>query len=57
MNELAPCPFCGGPVHETHGQNPDSKYYLCIMCRKCKIYMKGYDTDELTERWNRRVKE
>lgn len=54
MNPL-PCPFCGNTPYESHGQNPDSKYYLVVMCLSCKVYMKGHDREELVGRWNRRV--
>lgn len=50
----SPCPFCGGPVIEGHGRNPDSRYFLYVMCRACTVYMKGHDREELVGRWNAR---
>ena len=53
MNEIKPCPFCGGKsrVHLYLG-----KWYA--RCNKCKSYSAPYDTEEQArEAWNRRVKD
>lgn len=51
MNDVNPCPFCGGKsrVHKYLG-----KWYA--RCNKCKAYSAPYDTEEQArEAWNRRA--
>lgn len=53
MNNIEPCPFCGGKsrVHKYLG-----KWYA--RCNKCKAYSAPYDTEEQAkEAWNRRAGE
>jgi Lar family restriction alleviation protein len=51
--ELKPCPFCGGKVHDT--LNDDFVFH--VSCINCRVAMWDDDEVSLYERWNRRAKE
>jgi len=56
MNELKPCPFCGGEVEIYEAQ--ELIYPYTIECQECTCHMGRYsDRDEIIETWNRRVDE
>lgn len=49
MNELKPCPFCGGKAHIMRGGH-------WIACEDCQSESGYYSTkEEAIEAWNRRV--
>lgn len=51
MDELKPCPFCGGEAYL------ESVFdWVCVECNGCKVSTKAYeDPKEAEEVWNRRV--
>ena len=63
MNELKPCPFCGGEVEETGGSCNFGKKIMTlnVKCRKCgtSVALKtAWNTNayiEAVDAWNRRV--
>ena len=62
MDELKPCPFCGGRAEQFIRYMPDNTNYYYIMCSKCKASSNeffsyfGYEgMQESVEAWNRRV--
>lgn len=64
MNELKPCPFCGGePTMRTLAETANYKavsYILCLNdnCSVKPSMMKAHPTmEEAIESWNRRVSE
>ena len=65
MNELKPCPFCGGEIEERGGQCNYGKKIMTLdlMCKKCGTLFKfksrfQYSPHlEAVESWNRRAGE
>lgn len=69
LNDLLPCPFCGGSVYRYEEEIGDChpEYYPQILCDICEIRMegegyrwkddikKGTIIENLTRRWNTRV--
>lgn len=69
MEELKPCPFCGGeaelgeflgvvPEIDENGAyiDAETEYYAWCYCTECGITTIDYDTDaEAIEAWNRRA--
>lgn len=67
MNELKPCPFCGGEATPIYYDLPQDSYYTSnvyylnkrgsIKCKKCEIALpRIYRTvSKAAEVWNRRV--
>ena len=68
MNELKPCPFCGGQVHITKGYvqlHTPSRNGYCVECYECQLQF-GHDCDyggiysspeTAIDDWNKRIKE
>lgn len=57
MDNLKPCPFCGGEAIMTKRYNRFSEWWL-ISCKKCHISQTGSEFEfsfEAIEAWNRRV--
>lgn len=57
MEELKPCPFCGGEV-ELVGVNSGNPFH--IWCENCELEFgvdKDYHTYQVIEAWNRRYKD
>lgn len=57
MDELKPCPFCGGEAVVTKHHNRFTDWYLCS-CPKCHISQTGSEYGfrfEAVEAWNRRA--
>ena len=53
MDELKPCPFCGGDVPELRG---DKEFGWFIACFKCNIIVDDCKTEaEAIKAWNRRA--
>ena len=53
MDQLKPCPFCGGAVEIVGESNP-----FLIWCETCGLefgHEKDYKTYQIVEAWNRRV--
>lgn len=53
MNELKPCPFCGGAgkIHLEEG-------YWFVSCDNCQSGTAGfYTADDAVDTWNERVKD
>ena len=60
MNELKPCPFCGGKAAlEDYGLNGNFKIVKCAECgARTKLFLKGLTLGEdAIEAWNRRANE
>ena len=59
MNEIRPCPFCGGKAVCIDRTIPDkSKPRFSILCDSCKAATCWIDTEEhAIEAWNRRKEE
>ena len=63
MNELKPCPFCGGEARFIRGLDGDAVGIYCHKCKamtKFQIVMKpketyGENADRWAEAWNRRT--
>lgn len=63
MNNLKPCPFCGGEAHERSekkylGNDSKGINRKYIECLKCNCRTMSYDWDdekEMVETWNKRV--
>ena len=49
MNELKPCPFCGGEVSLV----PEGDYHE-IVCDDCQVSMQWRSADVLADCWNTR---
>ena len=55
MEEIKPCPFCGGEAGITWDKWKDDEMYCCVEC-DCGVSTGVYETvDEAVEHWNRRV--
>ena len=57
MDELKPCPFCGGEPTISAYYNTSTEWYLCS-CSKCHISQTGSEYRFLFEAikaWNRRT--
>ena len=57
MDELKPCPFCGGEAVVTKHHNRFTEWYLCS-CPKCHISQTGSEYGfrfEAIDAWNRRT--
>ena len=65
MEELKPCPFCGGEASTSHGSNITGGKYFFVSCEACNCrtsdfyewYFGGAYEREAIEAWNRRVSE
>ena len=58
MNELKPCPFCGGEAYPDGQSNPNRTTSIYIECNRCGINTIGFNTEEQAiKAWNRRVKD
>ena len=61
MDELKPCPFCGGKaVFDSYGWTTEHKVAKCSVCRAATDFcddegIVGYKV--VLERWNRRAEE
>ena len=60
MDELKPCPFCGGKAHLEHDYTGDGFSYVC--CEKCGLHSVSFvrsfeQASDLRaiEYWNRRA--
>lgn len=54
MNELKPCPLCGGEAGEKKTFDRFARGW--IGCPKCKLYINWQVSDrEAREKWNRRA--
>lgn len=52
MDELKPCPFCGGRPY-LHGDD-----YYWVTCFECGVETSGYeDVSKVIEAWNRRAED
>jgi len=55
MEEMKPCPFCGGEAGITWDKWKDDELYCCVEC-DCGVSTGVYETaDEAVEMWNRRI--
>ena len=62
MNELKPCPFCGGEIIDVceegklFGKSAYSRTYIFVRCRKCCARIGVHGTKpKAIEAWNRRA--
>ena len=54
MEEIKPCPFCGGEAGITWDKWKNDEMYCCVEC-DCGVSTGVYETvDEAVEHWNRR---
>ena len=54
MNELKPCPFCGGEAHlEQYQDAPE--YFAIVRCSQCDIKAVKDTDEEAIEAWNTRA--
>lgn len=54
MNELKPCPFCGGKARRYYGHTD----LYGVVCKKCAAKIYGYGSKaSATKAWNRRASE
>lgn len=60
MNELKPCPFCGGEAAIREYSNGFNIWFR-VRCDSCGVAQdgirNGYGKEQAVEAWNRRVKE
>ena len=63
MEELKPCPFCGGKAELTKCEYGDNTGHAFVLCRGCGSMTKKFNkslnfcaVEEATQAWNRRVK-
>lgn len=58
MEELKPCPFCGGRAEITnedcYGYTSDETLVCCVACNLQLGLGNQYDLEEAIEAWNRR---
>lgn len=58
MNELKPCPFCGGEVEIDMLDSENSrnvKIYSAVHCHEChQWFFKGLSEEKTIAAWNRR---
>lgn len=52
MNELKPCPFCGG---EAKTVNADGSKPFATGCGSCSIWFYGFTKEEADAKWNTRA--
>lgn len=45
MNELKPCPFCGGDA-ELKASSGRYGYFICAVCRVCDAQSKRFKADD-----------
>ena len=61
MNELKPCPFCGGSGHVYEDERLSIKPYdfpkWYIVCKKCGIRTPTAKMEQVVRIWNRRAKD
>ena len=64
MDELKPCPFCGGKARFVDNGEPNgSKYYfadvICTnqVCRGCSSYLESKTKEQAIAVWNRRAED
>ena len=56
MNELLPCPFCGGEAETLTAESMHGGYLFGIMCNDCRSRGDVYDTEaEAIAAWNSRA--
>ena len=58
MDELKPCPFCGGPASVIEIEDPDvaGEMLYTVWCEECGCGTAPADTpDEVIRLWNRRA--
>lgn len=58
MNELKPCPFCGGKAEIGANEYYDGANTFFVYCTKCKMQMNTkIDTGEAISAWNNRAEQ
>ena len=56
MDELKPCPFCGGEAEMLTAESMHGGYLFGIMCNDCRSRGDVYDTEaEAIAAWNSRA--
>lgn len=56
MNELKPCPFCGGEAEFEIYEDDISLFN--VVCKRCRAESAMFvEKEKATEAWNRRVKD
>lgn len=50
MNELKPCPFCGGEA----GILPEGDYHE-VTCQQCGVFVQGHTYESAIAAWNKRA--
>ena len=62
MDELKPCPFCGGKAHAVwnaiikvrNGSGTHDERGVCIYCENCPVEMRTTMKNLAFQMWNRR---
>lgn len=57
MNELKPCPFCGGKIEKVNAPMMNTVMFVCKKCGADVCFYGAEHDPKATKAWNRRVKE
>ena len=57
MNELKPCPFCGGKVKRVIGPMRETVMFVCETCGADVCFFGAEHEPKATKAWNRRAEE
>lgn len=55
MNELKPCPFCGGKVKKAKNPLTRAILFICDHCGADVCFYEAEHDSKATEAWNKRI--